>query len=242
MKNILLIGSSGGLGKHFAKGLASEGYNLALHYNENASKLDETIKEIGKTDVKITTYKADISDENSVKGMVDKVKADFGSIDILINNAGLSLNAVSWKLTTENWNKVIGVNLTGPFLCSKHVIPIMKENNRGRIIFMSSVVGQIGVPGTAAYAATKAGLNGLCKTISKELVKSNITANIISLGYFEAGLLYQIPEDIREQIRESIPIKKFGDPTEILECIKYICSDKSSYLTGQTLNLNGGLF
>jgi 3-oxoacyl-[acyl-carrier protein] reductase len=242
MKNILLIGSSGGLGKHFAKGLASAGYNLALHYNDNSSKLDDTIKEIGKTGVKISSYKADISDENSVKKMVDKVKTDFGSIEILINNAGLSLNAMSWKLSVDNWNKVIGVNLTGPFLCSKHVIPIMKENNRGRIIFISSVVGQIGVPGTAAYSATKAGLGGLCKTISKELVKSNITANIISLGYFEAGLLFQIPEDIREQIRESIPLKKFGDPSEILECILYICSDKSSYLTGQTINLNGGLF
>lgn len=242
MKNILLIGASGGLGKHFTKGLASAGYNLALHYNDNPAKIDETIKEIGKTDVRIFTYKADISDENSVKEMVDKVKADFGPIDILINNAGLSLNAMSWKLSAENWNKVIGVNLTGPFLCSKHVIPIMKENKQGRIIFMSSVVGQIGVPGTAAYAATKAGLEGLCKTISKELVKNNITANIISLGYFEAGLLYQIPEDIREQIRESIPLKKFGDPAEILECILYICSDRSSYLTGQTINLNGGLF
>lgn len=242
MKNILLIGSSGGLGKHFTKGLALAGYNLALHYNSNIEGLNEIIKEISKKEVKISMYKADISDENSVKEMVDKVKTDFGTIDILINNAGLSLNAMSWKLSSENWNKVIGVNLTGPFLCSKHVIPIMKENNQGRIIFMSSVVGQIGVPGTAAYAATKAGLNGLCKTISKELVKSNITANIISLGYFEAGLLFQIPEDIREQIRESIPIKKFGNPYEILECILYICSDKSSYLTGQTINLNGGLF
>jgi len=241
MKNILLIGASGGLGNHFTKGLAESGYNLALHYNNNSATLNETIKEIGKTGVKISSYKADIADEQSVKEMVDKVKAEFGSIDILINNAGLSLNAMSWKLTAENWNKVIGVNMTGPFLCSKHVIPVMRENNWGRIIFMSSVVGQVGVPGTAAYAATKSALNGLCKTISKELVKTNITANIISLGYFDAGLLYQIPEDIREQIKETIPLKKFGDPSEILECILYICSDKSSYLTGQTINLNGGL-
>jgi len=242
MKNILLIGASGGLGKHFTKGLAEEGYNLALHFNDNSAKLDETIKEIDEAGVKISAYKADIADEASVKEMIDKVKADFGSIDILINNAGLSLNAMSWKLSADNWNKVIGVNLTGPFLCSKHVIPVMRENNWGRIIFMSSVVGQIGVPGTAAYAATKAGLGGLCKTISKEVMKSSITANVISLGYFKAGLLYQIPEDIREQIRETIPIKKFGDPSEILECILYMCSDKSSYLTGQTINLNGGLY
>jgi 3-oxoacyl-[acyl-carrier protein] reductase len=242
MKNILLIGASGGLGKHLTLGLAGAGYNLALHYNDNPDKVQETSSSIPNKEVKIMHYKADITDENSVKQMVEKVKNDFGSIDILINNAGVSINAMSWKLPLEDWNRVIAVNLTGPFLCTKYVLPVMRENNLGRIIYISSVVSQIGVAGTAAYSATKAGLGGLCKTVSKETLKNNITANIVSLGYFEAGLLYQIPEEIRNQIRESIPLKKFGDPSEIVECVLFICSDKSSYLTGQTINLNGGLY
>jgi NAD(P)-dependent dehydrogenase (short-subunit alcohol dehydrogenase family) len=241
-KNILLIGSSGGLGKHLTVGLAKAGYNLALHYNDNTEKLQQTLQEINNIKIKHHTYKADITKENEIEKMVSEVKNDFGKIDVLINNAGLSLNGMSWKMKTDDWNKVLAVNLTGPFLCSKHVLPIMKENNWGRVIYMSSVVAQIGVPGTAAYAATKAGLIGLSKTISKEVIKNNITSNVISLGYFDAGLLYQIPEDIRNQIKVSIPKQEFGSPNEVVECILYLCSEKSGYLTGQTINLNGGLF
>jgi 3-oxoacyl-[acyl-carrier protein] reductase len=241
-KNVLLIGASGGLGKHILNGLADAGYNLALHFRSGEQNLTASISEIKNKSVQIKTYNADITSEEEVASMVQAVKNDFGTIDILINNAGLSLNAMTWKLSADDWNKVLSVNLTGPFLCSKHVLPLMRENSWGRIIYMSSVVPQIGVPGTAAYAATKAGLAGLCKTISKEVVTKNITANLISLGYFEAGLLYQIPEELRNQIRDTIPKKEFGNPADVVECIKYICSQNSGYLTGQTINLNGGLF
>ncbi len=241
-KNVLLIGSSGGLGKHILLGMAAAGYNLALHYHDNEDNLASYLNEIKDSGIKYHTYKADITSENEVVELVKKVKNDFGSIDILINNAGLSLNGVTWKLSIDDWNKVIAVNLTGPFLCSKHVLPVMREGGWGRIIYMSSVVPQIGVPGTAAYASTKAGLGGLCKTISKEVMKNNITANLISLGYFDAGLLYQIPEDIRSQIKETIPKKEFGSPKDVVECILYMCSEHAGYLTGQTINLNGGLY
>lgn len=241
-KNVLLIGASGGLGKYISLGLASSGFNLALQYNTNPEKISENIKEINDPSIKIKTYKADITSETDISSMIGNVKADFGSIDILINNAGISINAMSWKLSSDDWNKVIAVNLTGPFLCTKYVLPVMKENKYGRIIYISSVVPQIGVAGTAAYSASKAGLGGLSKTVSKEVIKNNITSNMISLGYFDAGLLYQIPEDIRGQIKETIPMKEFGNPMEIVDCIKYLCSDNSRYITGQTINLNGGLF
>ncbi|NOS84494.1 MAG: SDR family oxidoreductase [Ignavibacteria bacterium] len=241
-KNVLLTGASGGLGKHITAGLAAAGYNLALQYNTNSQSIAENIKDISNLSIKVKAYKADITTEADIVKLVSDVKEDFGSIDMLINNAGISINAMSWKLSGEDWNKVLSVNLTGPFLCTKHVLPLMKENKYGRIIYISSVVPQIGVPGTAAYAASKAGLGGLCKTISKEVIKNNITANMISLGYFDAGLLYQIPEEIRGQIKETIPVKHFGNPAEIVECIKYISNEESKYLTGQTINLNGGLF
>jgi 3-oxoacyl-[acyl-carrier protein] reductase len=242
VKNALLIGASGGLGKYISSGLAAKGINLALHYNDNPEKLDDAIKDIEPSGIRYKAYKADITSDNEVKNMIANVKEDFGTIDLLINNAGISINAMSWKLTAEDWNRVISVNLTGPFLCTKYVLPVMKENKYGRIVYMSSVVPQIGVAGTAAYAASKAGLGGLCKTISKEVIKNNITANMISLGYFDAGLLYQIPEEIRNQIKETIPMKEFGHPMEIVDCISYLSSENSRYITGQTINLNGGLF
>ncbi|MCC7158255.1 MAG: SDR family oxidoreductase [Ignavibacteria bacterium] len=241
-KNVLIIGASGGLGEYITKELAAAGYNLALHYNNGFKKLEAVFESIKEQDIKHKIYKADITSENEITEMIRKIKEDFGTIDILINNAGISINGMSWKLSADDWNKVIAVNLTGPFLCTKHVLPVMKENKFGRIIFMSSVVPQIGVIGTSAYAATKAGLGGLSKTISKEVIKNNITSNLISLGYFDAGLLYQIPEDIRGHIKETIPLKEFGNPLDVVECIKFICSRNSGYLTGQTINLNGGLF
>ncbi len=246
-KNVLLTGASGGIGKYISLGLAQSGFNLALQYNSNQLKLEENITEIKKnipesSGTIIKSYKADITNESSVKELTDNVKSDFGNIDILINNAGLSVNAMSWKMDLKDWNNVLNVNLTGPFLCTKYVLPVMKKNKYGRIVYISSVVPQIGVAGTAAYSASKAGLFGLCKTVSKEIIKNNITANVISLGYFDAGLLYQIPEEIRNQIKESIPVKEFGNPVEITECIKYLCSENSHYITGQILNLNGGLF
>jgi 3-oxoacyl-[acyl-carrier protein] reductase len=241
-KNVLLTGASGGIGKHLSSYLAQNGYNLALQYNTNPEIIHENLKDITNTAANYKIYKADITSEQEVTEMISAAKNDFGSIDILINNAGLSINAMSWKLAADDWNKVIAVNLTGPFYCTKHVLPLMKETKFGRIIYISSVVSQIGVAGTAAYSASKAGLGGLCKTVSKEIIKSNITANVISLGYFDAGLLYQIPEDIREQIKESIPKKQFGNPLEIAECIDYLCSESSVYITGQTINLNGGLY
>lgn len=236
------MGASGGLGKYISQGLAAGNFNLALQYNSNLQNITDNIKEINNPAIKIKTYQADITSEEDISKLVENVKADFGTIDILINNAGISINAMSWKLKTEDWNRVLAVNLTGPFLCTKYVLPVMKENKYGRIIYISSVVPQIGVAGTAAYSASKAGLGGLCKTVSKEVIKNNITSNLISLGYFDAGLLYQIPEDIRGQIKETIPMKEFGNPLEIVDCIKYLCSDNSRYITGQTLNLNGGLF
>ncbi len=241
-KNVLLIGASGGLGEHITKGLAAAGFNLALHFNDSFDRLTKAVDCIKSLGVKYNSYKADITSEEQIEHMINNIRNDFGSIDVLINNAGISINGMSWKLPYDDWNKVLAVNLTGPFLCSKLVIPVMKVNNFGRIVFISSVVPQIGVIGTSAYAASKAGLAGLSKTISKEVIKNNITSNLISLGYFDTGLLYQIPEQIRNQIKETIPMKEFGKPNDVLECIKYICSEDSSYLTGQTINLNGGLY
>ncbi|MCG8577943.1 MAG: SDR family oxidoreductase [Flavobacteriales bacterium] len=230
-KTILLIGSSGGLGKELTKHLGDKGYDLALHYHNNEPK-----------DAGYKTYQADICNEAEVKDMIDAVMRDFGRIDIVINNAGISKSEISWKANIENWNQTMGVNLTGPFLISKHVIPHMRNQNFGRIIFMSSVVAETGMIGTAAYAASKAGLFGLSRTLAKEVANKGITVNAIALGYFNAGMIDDVSEELQEVLKQQIPKGKLGEPIELAELINYLISENAAYLTGQTLNLNGGLY
>lgn len=239
-QTILLTGASGGLGHHIATALAKAGYNLALHYNEGKTKIETLLDELKEFNTQCKSYKADITSEQQVEAIIKNVHEDFGTIDVLINNAGVSINGISWNMDLAQWNQTLAVNLTGPFLCIKHVLPMMRKNNFGRIINISSVVAQIGVAGTVAYSASKAGLTGMTKAVAKEVVKNNITINTLSLGYYDAGILYQIPEELREKIKESIPKNEFGNPDEVVKGILYLCD--ANYITGQTININGGLY
>jgi len=238
-KNILLIGASGGVGQQISVALAAQGHRLALHGLNNREGLDELAGRLGNDS---KPYLADITIESQVQSLINEVMADFGSIDILINNAGVTRSAMSWKLSAEDWNDTISVNLTGPFLCSKHALAGMRENGWGRIINITSVVAQAGMPGTVAYAASKAGLIGMTKSMAKEVAKKGVTVNALALGYFEAGMLYTIPEEMREGIRETIPMESFGDTATISQTIGFLCSEEAGYITGQTINLNGGLY
>lgn len=236
--NILLIGSSGGIGKELTRHFESAGHNLALHYFSNKPE----VSNIGGGKGTKRTYQADITKEADVAAMVAAVKKDFGSIDVVINNAGISISEISWKLQLNNWDNTIGVNLTGPFLVSKHVIPVMREKKFGRIIFVSSVVAQTGFVGTAAYAASKAGLLGLTHSLAKELGTNGITVNAIALGYYNVGMIQDVPDDLRQDLIKQIPTGKLGTPQELGALIDYVISEPAAYLTGQTLNLNGGLY
>jgi NAD(P)-dependent dehydrogenase (short-subunit alcohol dehydrogenase family) len=232
-KTILIIGSSGGLGSSILSSFDETKYNLALHYFSNPFPIQsESYK----------SYKADITQESEVEKLIQDVVNDFGSVDIVLNNAGVTISEMSWKTNLSNWDKTIAINLTGPFLVTKHVLPHMRKNGFGRIVFMSSIVAQTGFVGASAYAASKAGLFGLAKTISKEVANKGITANSIALGYFNAGMIEDVPKEMQEQLKHAIPVSALGKPEELAELIKYIISEKASYLTGQTINLNGGLY
>ena len=232
-KTILIIGSSGGLGQYLSRYFSDKGFQLALHYHNNkpSSEFDNHKQ-----------YQADITNESDVEKMISEVIEDFGSIDAVINNAGISKNGMSWKTSMDDWNDSIAVNLTGPFLITKHLLPHMRNQNKGRIIFMSSIVAETGFIGTSGYAASKAGLLGLTKTLSKEVANKGITVNSIALGYFNAGMINDVPLEMQEQLKKQIPVGDLGKPDELGALIEYIISDKSSYLTGQTINLNGGLY
>lgn len=234
MKTVLIIGSSGGLGKALSAYFQSKNYQLVLHY----FKHQPAVKEDDNT----MLLSANITIEAEVEAMMATIKNRFGQLDVVINNAGVSISEISWKASLSNWDKTIAVNLTGPFLVSKHAIPLMKHNAWGRIVFVSSVVAQTGFVGTSAYAASKAGLLGLTKSLAKEVATKGITVNAIALGYFNVGMIDDVPPAMQNDIIDSIPKKALGDPAQLFETIQYILSENSDYLTGQTINLNGGLY
>lgn len=233
-KVMLITGASGGMGKHLVDWFKDKNYRLVLHYHEHAPSVDPSDD--------IIILKADLRDSAQIDDLVNAAISRFGKIDLLINNAGISRSAMSWKTDLEAWDETIAVNLTAPFHISKKVIPGMRERKYGRIINISSVVAQAGAIGTAAYAASKAGLIGLTKTQAKELAGADITVNALALGYFNTGMIGDVPEELREEIIKTIPMKQLGDPHTVCKTIEWLLSDESAYVTGQVINLNGGMY
>jgi len=233
-KVILITGASGGLGSSMADYFAKKDYALVLHHNENFPALEESSN--------VMHYKADLTNEVEVDKMIKSIIDRFKHLDIVINNAGISDSSISWKTSLESWEKTMATNLTAPFLVCKHAIPFMRDQEWGRIINISSVVGQTGFAGTSAYTASKAGLIGLTKTLSKELSTSGVTANNLALGYFNKGMIRDVPDEMRESIKAEIPLKRLGDPQVICHTIDYLINSSADYITGQTINVNGGLY
>lgn len=232
-KVILITGATGGLGSAMVKHFEKQDVRLALHTFQ---------QEPFEVECEHAWFKADLRDENQVKNLLASILANFGRVDVLINNAGISKNGMSWKLSSADFNEVIAVNLTAPFLLCQGVIPGMRTNNFGRIITISSVVAQTGVPGTVAYAASKAGVLGMTKTIAKELANGAITCNALALGYFDQGMISEVSEEMQQQIISQIPKNRLGGVETVLTTIDWLLKDESDYVTGQTISLNGGLF
>lgn len=233
-KVILITGASGGMGGALSALFSNEEVKLALQHNKNEINLAES-----KT---VAHFKADLTIETEVVRLVSSVVEKFGRIDVLINNAGISKSSMSWKTNAAAWKETLAINLDAPFFMAKHVIPIFRQQNSGRIINISSIVAQTGFAGTSAYAASKAGLIGLTKTLSKELSNFGVTVNALALGYFNVGMIDDVPKELQEEIISSIPLRKLGDPTSVFQTINWLISEEGGYITGQTINLNGGLF
>jgi NAD(P)-dependent dehydrogenase (short-subunit alcohol dehydrogenase family) len=233
-KVILITGASGGMGGAIASLFSQENVKLALQYNRNAIQLDESEN--------IAHFQADLTDENQVAQLVERIISRFGRIDVLINNAGISRSAMSWKTEASSWKETMAINLDAPFYLSKHVTPHFRAQKSGRIVNITSVVAQTGFIGTAAYAASKAGLIGLTKTLSKELASSGVTVNALALGYFNVGMIDDVPAEMQTEIIGSIPANRLGDPKSVFKTIQWLVSNEGEYITGQTINLNGGLY
>jgi len=242
-KVCIVTGSSRGIGKGIATALAEEGAKVVINYRSQEDAAKKTADEITEkfhTDLEIV--KADVSREKDVVAMVKRTKERFGTIDILVNNAGVFKDSTIWNMDKDFWDDVISTNLTGVFLCTKHAIPLMREKNWGRIINISSVVGQIGTFGASNYAASKAGVFGFTKAVAKEVARKNITVNCIALGYVETGMNLRLPEELRQKILEQIPMKRFGKVEEVAGSVVFLCSEEAAYITGQVIHLNGGYY
>jgi 3-oxoacyl-[acyl-carrier protein] reductase len=242
-KVCIITGSSRGIGKEIATAFAREGANIVINFRSQEDAARETAEEIiEKYDAEVETVKADVSKEEQVVEIVERTMKRFGTVDILVNNAGVYKDSVVWKMDKNVWEEVVSTNLTGIFLCTKHVVPIMREKRWGRIVNISSVVGQIGLFGAGNYSASKSGLFGFTKTVAREVANRNITVNCVAFGYIEAGMNLRLSEEIRNKVMQEIPMRRFGKGEEVSGPIVFLCTKEAAYITGQTIHINGGYY
>jgi acetoacetyl-CoA reductase len=239
-KIAVVTGGSRGIGAAIAKGLGSAGATVVINYNHSCDQAETVVEEIKAMGSDAIALQADISEAEETKVFIEKVLADFGRIDILVNNAGITRDKTFKKMAFEEWHKVIDTNLSSAFNTCKIALPAMLEQKYGRIINISSVIGQSGGFGQTNYAAAKAGLIGFTKSLALETAKAGITVNCICPGYIATEMVAAMPENILEAITALVPMKKLGEPDEIAKGVLFICD--SEYMTGQCLNLNGGLY
>jgi 3-oxoacyl-[acyl-carrier protein] reductase len=240
-KVAIVTGASRGIGKAIACKLAKQGMTVAVNYRSSETEANEIVNEIISNGGKAKAYKADVSDYDDANKLISDVKADYGRVDILVNNAGITKDMLMLKMTEKEFDDVINVNLKGTFNCIKHVTRIMLKQKSGRIINISSVIGEIGNVGQANYAASKAGIIGLTKSMSKELATRGITVNAVAPGFIESDMTDVLNEKVKEQILINIPMKRIGKASEVANVVGFLASDEASYVTGQVINVDGGM-
>lgn len=240
-KVALVTGASRGIGQATAIELAKAGADIVVNFIGNEAVADETVEKIEALGRKALKIKADVSNAEEVQAMVDEAHAAFGHIDILVNNAGITRDGLLIRMKDSDWDDVLNINLKGVYLVSKAVAKIMVKQRSGHIINMTSVSGVTGNVGQANYAAAKAGVIGFTKTCAKELAARGITVNAIAPGFIETAMTDVLPEKIKEGIAASIPFGRMGQPEEIASVVTFLASDFASYVTGQVLNVDGGM-
>ncbi|HBW34843.1 3-oxoacyl-ACP reductase FabG [Desulfosporosinus sp. BICA1-9] len=239
----LITGSGQGIGKAIALTFAREGAKIAVNdiaFNE--VKAMETVEELRKLGVEAELFLADVSKEDEVNSMVEKVIERFGRVDILVNNAGINRDGLLHKGNLSNWDAVMAVNLTGPFICTKAVLPSMRGQGYGRIVNLSSLTARIGIFGTGYYATSKSGLIGLTKVTAVENATKGITCNALAPGYINTDMMNKYPAEQLKALIATIPVGRFAEPEEVADAALFLASDSSAYITGAVLDINGGSF
>ena len=241
-KSALVTGASCGIGRSIALQLAEEGYNVAVNYAGSKDKAEAVVEEIKAKGVDSFAIQANVANGDEVKAMIKEVVSQFGSVDVLVNNAGITRDNLLMRMKEQEWDDVIDTNLKGVFNCIQKVTPQMLRQRGGAIINLSSVVGAVGNPGQANYVATKAGVVGLTKSSARELASRGITVNAVAPGFIVSDMTDALSDELKDQMLEQIPLARFGEDTDIANTVAFLASDKAKYITGQTIHVNGGMY
>lgn len=240
-KTALVTGGSRGIGRAIVLELAREGARVALNYQSNDAKAQAVADEATEFGGQVMLAKANVGLGPEARAMVQDVAREFGRLDVLVNNAGITRDTSLKKMTDEHWEEVVRTNLHGYFYCTSAAIPVMSEQKFGRIVNISSMNGQIAAFGQANYSASKGGIIAFTKTAALELAKAGITVNTVAPGFTDTDMFAEVPEKIQEQIKGRIPIGRFAKPEEIARAVIFLVAD-GDYITGQQINVNGGAF
>ena len=240
-KIVLVTGAGRGIGASIAKRFASEGAEVIVNYSGNDEVAQKTVDEITATGGQAQKYKCSVNDSESVKVMIDEIIKKFGRIDILVNNAGITKDGLMLRMTDEDFDRVIDVNLKGTFNCTKYVSKYMLKKKKKKIINISSVVGLSGNAGQVNYSASKAGIIGITKSAAKELSSRGITVNAVAPGYVDTDMTKVLSDNIRNEILKNIPLQRMGNVEDISNCVAFLASEDASYITGQVISVDGGM-
>jgi 3-oxoacyl-[acyl-carrier protein] reductase len=236
-----ITGASRGIGRACAIALSAAGAKVVLAARQ-LDKLEEVAAEIRAAGGEAFVVPIDLASQDSIKEAFSKASKEFGRIDILINNAGLTRDGLALRMKRDDWDAVIQTNLSGSFFCIQQVMPAMVRERWGRIVNITSVVGESGNAGQSNYAASKAGLIGLTKSLAQELASRNITVNAVAPGFVETDMTASLSDELKLKITESVPLKRIGKPEDIAAAVKFLASDEAAYITGHVLDVNGGMF
>ncbi len=241
-RTALVTGASRGIGRSIALALAAEGADVAVNYVSSEAQAKEVAEEIARLGRRTMLAQADVADYPDTFRMAQEILKEFGRLDILVNNAGINSDKTFIKMDHASWRKVLSINLDGVFNCTKVFIDQMIKQQYGRVVNITSVIGQIGNFGQANYAASKAGVASFTKSLAKELASKNITVNCVAPGFIETEMVQAIPEKVRNRLLDQIPMRRFGKAEEVARSCVFLCSKDGDYITGAELSINGGLF
>ncbi|MBF1362587.1 MAG: 3-oxoacyl-[acyl-carrier-protein] reductase [Megasphaera micronuciformis] len=240
-KGAVVTGGSRGIGRAVAEALAAEGATVAVIYAGNIKAAEDTVRTIEEAGGKAFAVQCDVADEAAVTDMVKMVHEKLGTIDVFVNNAGITRDGLLMRMKREDWDAVLSTNLTGVYNCTKAVTKIMMKQRSGSIINMTSVVGETGNAGQANYAAAKAGVIGFTKSVAKELASRNIRVNAVAPGCIDTDMTAVLSDAVKEEMIKSIPLGRTAAPEEVAQAVVFLASQKAGYITGQTLNVDGGM-
>ena len=237
----LVTGASRGIGAVIASRLAKAGAKVGVNYRTSREAAAGVVEEITKAGGEAILVEADVTQEGSAASAIKQVVDRWKGIDILVNNAGINRDRLLLRMTSDDWDQVLEVDLKGAFLCTKYVMPHLIKQRKGRVINISSVVGISGNPGQANYAAAKAGLIGFTKAVAREVASRSVTVNALAPGYITTGMVNELNEKTRKRILDRIPMGRFGTTEDVAEAVVFLCSEGAGYITGQVLTIDGGM-